>query len=172
MKTNLKWFLLFTILTITACSSIAVNYDYDTKADLSKYKTYNWMPSDNDAGVTDLTTRRIKAAVDRELKAKAYEMTENNPDFLVATHVKTKEKLRVTDWGYTGGFHYWSIGGGVDVRQTEEGSIIIDLVDAKSKNLFWRGMATSTVRPNLTAEKQEKLINRAVERVFEKAPQI
>jgi len=41
-------------------------------------------------------------------------------------------------------------------QHLQEGTVLLDFVDAKTKAMFWRGTATAIAEPGLEAEKQEK----------------
>ena len=69
------------------------------------------------------------------------------PDFRVALHTGQQSKVRVTDYGYGYGVGRWG-GGGLDVYQYQEGTLILDVVDAKTKKLMWRGTAIGVVNPS------------------------
>jgi len=69
-------------------------------------------------------------------------------------------------WGYYGGW-----GGGMGTAQTRvntyvEGTMVIDLFDAKTKKLVWRGIGTDSVSsdPKKNADK----IQKAAEKMFKK----
>jgi hypothetical protein len=51
-----------------------------------------------------------------------------------------------------------------------EGSLIIDIMDEKSKNLIWRGWAVAPIDRTYPPEQADKLINLAIEKVFRKFP--
>jgi len=146
-------------------------YDYDTKADFQHLKTFNWMPIPAKADVDRLNIERIKNAVNSQMAAKGFRKTRDNPDFLIASHVGQKQKVRVADWGYGYGPYggYWGPRG-VDVYKYEEGPLILDFVDTKSKKLIWRGSAKAQISANMTPEKREKLIAEAVQKILEKFP--
>ena len=69
--------------------------------------------------------------------------------------------------GYWGG--YWGPGG-TSTYEYEEGSLILDFVDAKSKKLIWRGAAKAEVNRVNTPEKAEKLISEAVQEILKNFP--
>ena len=69
-------------------------------------------------------------------------------------------------YGYGG---YWG-GGGVDVYQYTEGTLILDLIEAKSKQLVWRGMAQGTIDENASPEQRERRLNEAVMRMLANFP--
>ena len=105
-------------------------------------------------------------------------MVSSNPDFLIAEHLGKKDIVQVTDWGYKygkyGGNYRKHTGSWKDNRfstyQYEEGTLILDFVDAKSKELIWRGSANAKVQNVNTPEKSEKLINAAVKEILKKYP--
>jgi hypothetical protein len=158
------------VLTI-GCSTLSVQYDYDPQADFASLKTFDWLPAPVDAEVSGLTVKRIKNAVTSQLEARGFKETSEDPNFLIALHVGKKDRLAVTDWGYWGyDYLYW--GGGVDVYEYEEGTLIIDFVNARSKEPIWRGVARETLDPNPTPAKEEKRINEAVTKILKNFPPV
>jgi hypothetical protein len=163
------------------CSSISVNMDYDKEANFAALKTFDWIPQPtNVVGNVDvarmrndLVDKRIKSSVNNELAAKGYRQDSNNPDFLIAYHIGLKEKVDVNTYGY--GYaprgRYWGWGGSyVDVYQYEEGTLIVDFVEATKKELIWRGAGTKTLESNPTPEKIEQNIGKAVAKILKKFP--
>ena len=176
MKTFHAFWVLLLICLIISCASIyGVENDYDTQFDFANLKTYDWMQIPEKADIDSLSAQRVKKAVNAELKSKGLIMTSDNPDFLIAEHLGKKDKIQVTDWGYDYGPYdrYWDRypePGGVVVNEYEEGSLILDFVDAKSKKMIWRGAAKAVVDPSDTPEKREKLINEAVQEILKNFP--
>ncbi len=159
------------LLLLAACSSVSTNYDYDMSYDFSKLRTYRWadIPSRSDAD--PLVVQRVGTAVEAELRAKGYAQAEGTPDFLVATYVGRRTRIQVTDWGYGyGPWGRWYGGGGLDVYEYEEGTLIVDIVDNRSRKLVWRGTAVRTIDPQATPEEKTEHINEAVARIFESFP--
>ena len=140
MKAIHAFFVLFLMAFVVSCSTIyGVQYDYDKQADFESLKTYGWMTVPEKANIDSLNVERVKKAVNTELQAKGLMMTSNDPDFLIAEHLGKKDKVQVTNWGYGYGPHYggyrgghWGPGG-TTASEYEEGSLILDFVDAKSK---------------------------------------
>lgn len=115
--------------------------------------------------------QRVGTAVEAQLKAKGYVLAEGKPDFLVATYVGRRTRIQVTDWGY--GYAPragWYGGGGLDVYEYQEGTLVVDIVHARTKRLEWRGTAVGVVDPGTTPEDRTKRINKAVAKVFEDFP--
>jgi len=179
MKT-IKLFLALIFITYSlGCSPIYdVKHDYDQQVDFTTLKTYNWMPVPEQAGMNQLVIERVKNAVNAELKTKGLRLVANNADFLIAEHLGKQDKVQVTDWGYSysaygvyGGYRGGYGGpGGLSTYNYEEGSLILDFVDAKSKKLIWRGALKAEVQGIDSPEKSEALINRAVNEILKKYP--
>jgi hypothetical protein len=109
--------------------------------------------------------------VNAQLEAKGLEVTSESPDFSIATHIGKNQRINVTDWGYGyGPYGRYRGYSGVDVWEYEEGTLILDFVDADSKDLLWRGSAKAELRPAATPEKAQKLINEAAERILKNFP--
>ena len=79
--------------------------------------------------------------------------------------------VNVTDWGYSYPRYYGGWGGGnVDVTTYDEGTLIFDLIDYKTKQLVWRGSATAALASNPSPEQQEKNLQTVVQKVFAAYP--
>jgi hypothetical protein len=174
---NALFVLFFIGFTISCASIYGVQHDYDKQVNFANLKTYGWMPIPEKANINSLNVERVKNAVNAEMKAKGLMMTSDNPDFLIAEHLGKKDKVQVTDWGYGYGPHggywggYWGPGG-VSTYEYEEGSLILDFVDAKSKKMIWRGVAKAQIDSANTPDKKEKLINEAVHEILKKFPPV
>jgi hypothetical protein len=168
-----KHFCLFFILLAFAagCATVSVNYDYDPDVNFTNLKTFNWLPNPKSTTRHGLVLNRVKVAVKRELKSKGIVMVSDNPDFLIAIHGDKHSRTTITDWGYSPGRYgrYWGPRN-IDVYQYEEGTLILDFVDANIKELIWRGTATGIVDPDLSPEKRTEKINNAVMKILDKFP--
>jgi hypothetical protein len=56
------------------------------------------------------------------------------------------------------------------VEQIPVGTLIVDLVDAKRKELVWRGTATDTLKPEATAAEREAALSAAITKMLEVFP--
>ena len=96
------------LLLVAGCSSLSVSYDYDNNVDFAKYRSFAWMARPDmlaaDAAQAqqrnDLLDRRIRSAVEGELKARGLTPADSGPDLLVVYHVGLQDKIQVTDYGY------------------------------------------------------------------------
>ncbi|NMO13390.1 DUF4136 domain-containing protein [Pyxidicoccus fallax] len=174
-------------LMLAACSGIEVNTNYDPSAvqQLESYRTYAWLPTPEgkDPRVyNDLINNNLHQAVDRVLQGRGYRQVamDASPDFVIGWQGAIDSKLDAQTvnsyYGYGWGT-MWSpyYGGGVGVpytyvREYEEGTLILDIVDAKAKQLVWRGTAQAVVDENPTAQSSRERINEAVEEMLERFP--
>ena len=163
----------FLASSIISCSPIySVSYDSDENFDLIQISTYEWLPIPKEANINNLDEVRIKKAVNAELEAKGLMLTSNNPDFLIAADIITKEKLRITRRGYPYYYSYRAYHGSwsVDSYQYQEGTFILDFVKPASKNLIWHGAARVALDYANTPEKRDRLIKEAMQKILQNFP--
>ena len=164
------------ILAAMACSTVYdVQYDYDQETDFNGLRTYDWMPEPSDADIDELSIARVKKAVNAALTEKGFQMTSVNPDFFIAEHMGSKEKVQISNWGYAYGPYnrywggYWG-SGGVSEYRYEEGTLILDFVNAETNRLIWRGAAKAEIDRVNTPEKKDKLVAKAVDKILANFP--
>jgi Domain of unknown function (DUF4136) len=144
-----------------------VNTDFDPSANFAGYRTYAWTPGT--PSPNPLGEQRIHAAVDQQLAAKGFSMVSESPSVYIATHVVTKEQQQLNVTGFGGG-PFW--GGGIDTTARVEtytvGTLAVDMYDAKTKKLVWRGVGSGTASDK--ADKNTAKVDKALEKMFKKYP--
>lgn len=179
MKT-LKCFLLSALILVflTGCSSVRVVSDYDPKVNFGRYTTYAfYKPGIDKAKISDLDKRRILRCIEDEMKARGFVKSET-PDILVSLFTTERERVDVYTntfgWGYGGLYTPWvwgpGWGWGSNVSTRTEGSLYIDLIDAKSRQLVWQGRGTGTLGYANTIEKKEQRIREFVVQILKAYP--
>jgi hypothetical protein len=162
------------LFILGACSSIRVNSDYDKAVDFSQYNTYAFYKRGIDkVEISGLDKKRILNAIDAELTKKGMIKSEN-PDILVNIFTKERERIDVNQynagWGYGWGYgwnpYFW--GGRSYISSSTEGTLYIDLIDAKKKELVWEGEGVGYLTEN--REKKESLINKFVAEILAQFP--
>jgi len=170
------------LLVVVFSASLAwtqkVKVGYDKSADFGQFKTYAWIPRELPATMPLLATK-IQLDVDYELEQKGLRKVESNPDLLVTYQggVNANSAVAAHDPGFaaTGGIPppdstMW--GGSLSAPETQQqvqGTLVIDLVDAKRKQLVWSGRAKS----KLDYDKQSKMfdqVSKAITEIFKKYP--
>lgn len=166
-------------LIMSSCSSVKVASDYDRGADFSSYKSFAFYKTGIDkAEISDLDKRRILRAIEKEMLAKGFTKSEE-PDLLVSIFTKAQQRVDVYNnaWGWgawgPGWGPAWGPGWGWGWNQPTattrtEGSLFIDLIDAKKKELVWQGLGRGYLSDNL--EKKEDRIREFVTKIMELYP--
>ncbi|MGB0892531.1 MAG: DUF4136 domain-containing protein [Flavobacteriaceae bacterium] len=162
--------LLVFILIFISCSSVRVITDYDTQTDFEEYKTFAFYKKGIDkAPISDLDKKRIMRAIEAEMLAKGFRKS-NNPDLLVSIFTKSREKINVTDNRFGTYWYPWYYGvNQVRVTQRTEGTLFIDFIDKKKKELIWQGIGTGALRMQNVKKKEER-VKEFVKEVLEKYP--
>jgi len=174
------------LLLLVGCSSLDVTTDYDPATDFTAYKTYAWyageMPAEDALAKNPLIKKRAISAMDKELTAKGFKLTEGDPDFVVIMHAGTKEKMQVTStggYGYGGygygGYGYGGWGGGgmsnTNVSYYDEATVIVDIADFVKKELVWRGTGTGVLSTKQkTAEESQQTADEVIQRIMQDFP--
>lgn len=159
--------ILIFIIGLASCSSMLVNTDYDPSYDFSKLKTYYWVPNPTIREQNRLFEKHFQKIMGEKLAEKGITLDETNPDFLIAYYGNVQRKIDVQNWGY----RYPGWYGGLEVYQYDEGTMVVDFVDAKTKDLIYRGTVKAEVnRGSMDAEKRQKRITEAVEKILKNFP--
>ncbi len=160
------------ILTLTSCSSVRVAADYDRSADFNTYKTFAFFKDGIDkAKISDLDKRRILRAIESELLAKGFSKSET-PDLLVNIFTKERQEVNVYNQGW--GMYGWGWGWGpmgwnqTNVTNSTRGTLYIDLIDAKKKELVWQGIGQGYLTSRM--DRKEERIREFVTSVLAKYP--
>ena len=156
---------------------VQVDHTVNDEADLSGYRTYGWVPLSetvNVAGADINTLTSMKIAFTDALEEKGYERAGDNPEMLVALYVARRQKILSAEWGLNYSIHptvwdgYW-MERRVSVREMEEGSIVLDIIDAES-GLVWSGTAQALLKPGASGEERNRRIDEAVAKLLERLP--
>lgn len=172
MKT-VKLLSLLGLFILSSCSSVSVNTDFDKKANFASYKTYAYTKSSIDKlEISDLDKKRILYAIDDAMPTKGFTKSEN-PDVLISLFTKERERVTMYNnmgWGYGYGYGWGMMGGYNRSYTTLEGTLYLDIVDAKTKELIWQGNGTGYLTTN--SEKKEARIAEFVNKILEKYPPV
>jgi hypothetical protein len=133
------------VFVVAGCATISVTSDHDPAVDFSSYKTYAFVPRVGSGVRSPLMLKRVQAAIDSVLATKGYGKSTTNPDFLVALHGATQDKVNITDYGYHSVGPYWGGARTVDVHHYTEGTLVIDIIDIQKRELAWRGTGTGVI---------------------------
>lgn len=174
-----------------ACAPMPkVGYDFDRSADFSAYHSYAWLSADQektgdrraDSSTVDM---RIRIAVGTQLRLKGYEaLAAGKPDFYVAYHVGLKDSSpNISTQYYSDGMAGHAFAHSADTRTASgstpasnempsylTGSLLIDIIDAASQKLVWRGTAAGEVDPGLTSQQRDERTKAIVQKLLSNFP--
>lgn len=159
-------------LLLPGCNPTYISHDYDSDADFSQYETFAWYEqttmtegTPRNVQQSSLLEARIKRAVNDGLAAKGLRLVESDPDLVLAYHVGVQDitEIRTTGTGYGWDRH-------TRADQFQEGTFFLDMMDAGTERLVWRGIAEGVIDENPTPEKINKEVNDMVSRLLDKYP--
>jgi len=154
-----------TISMIAAAQQVSVNYNHDRS--FAQYHTYAWGSNNANQIRNSILAQAAQQDINASLQSKGLQMVEENqnPDLIVTSNGGLKQETSWSAWGMRG------IGGGmggITPQQNVEGTLIVDLYDAKTQSLVWRGIAEDTLKNN--GNKNQEMVEKAVEKMFKHWP--
>ncbi len=157
-------FLLILPLFFSSCSSLKVTADYDPAADFTQYKTFSFLPWNlqSDEILTDRDKERFRNAVGYEMQRVGYKYDPANADLTINIFIIVDQKTGTSTYadyyssGIGVGYYYGPWGsnyaGGVSAFTVmhsydyEDGTLILDVLDVKKKQIAWQGIAKKTLK--------------------------
>lgn len=117
---------------------------------------------------------RMQQSLENELKAKGYRLAQGEtPDFYVTYYPIYRERAytTTTHWGWGWGWRPWY--GNVATSQVhhyEEGTLVVEIRDAKSNQMVWHGAAVGALTDLDNPEDADEVVQREVKRLLERFP--
>ncbi len=178
------------VVLVSACSSVKVTTDYDKSVDFSKFKTFEYFgwAQESDKILNRFDKERIEKAFGEEFKKRGLQYVESNGDLIVTLYIVVEQKTQTTahttntgmGYGYGGYYGYgpsygWGPSMGMGSSNTTYsdydyvvGTLVIDVYDAKAKQLVWESVGTKTVDDNPNT--RDENIPRAVAAIMKPYP--
>ena len=153
------------ISTIAAGQQVSVNYNHSQS--FAQYHTYAWGSTNANKLQNSILAQVAEQDINSALQAKGLQMVQENqnPDLIVTGNGGLKQQTSYSAWGMRG------IGGGmggITPEQNVEGTLIVDLYDAKNQSLVWRGIAQNTLNNN--GNKNQQMVQKAIQKMFKQWP--
>jgi hypothetical protein len=171
MNIMMRLLLVIPLLAFAAgCSTVRATSEYNTDIEFAHFHAYAWLAPPDESDTKSPVADYAREMVDEGLKAKGYAPDDESPDFLIALHVGAGKSIDVSTWGYAYGakpyyhdFHVPHEGTPRDhidfeyifdmKRHTYSvGTLIVDFIHGETREMVWRGAATSVVEPSLPPE--------------------
>jgi len=168
---------IISLFIFASCATIKVEADYDTSGDFTQYKTYAFYKKGIEkVDISDLDKRRIIKAIEQEMLAKGF-TTSKNPDIVINIFAKSTKKVTVHNDFY-GGYYwrpyyyygsYYGMNYGNHVSEYDEGTLFIDFIDNKKKELVWQGVGKGALNMN-NAKKKDEIVKEFVKQIIAQYP--
>jgi hypothetical protein len=170
MKIQRMVFATVSIVLLLATAAVAdVKTDYDRNADFSRYKTYSWEKVQT---ADPLWVDRIKEAVDAQLAMKGWTRVESGGQVaIIAIEMNRNQRTLNTFYDNFGRGCRWGGGFGnatTTVDTYKVGTLVVDLFDANTEKLIWRGSSSDTLSDK--SDKNIKNLDKDVQKMFDHFP--
>ena len=169
------------------CSGIQTSQDYDQATDFQSLQTVAWatteQPKTGDERIDNpFRDTRIRKAIQNQLEKKGLIFkADQTPDVLVRYQYTIRQRIDSAGSGSSIGFGIGSYGsrGGIaigtgtgnnNLREIDEGTLVIDLVSPESDSLLWRGSGTQRFEEYDNPQKATQVIDTLVESIMKQFP--
>jgi uncharacterized protein DUF4136 len=185
MQTRMRQLTLGIGLIVAAgCAGQQVTTDYSPATSFSQYKTFALVSAPDTTAAQQLLDQRVRNAVQAQLTTKGLTLADREKaDLYVGYGMVDKTHRQVytynDGWGWGGGWGWrywrWGVAWPMTVqRQIEtytDGTVVVNLVDAKTKKVVWEGEVPDVVNlPVDNPVRATKEVDAAVTKLFTKYP--
>lgn len=171
-----KWSAIaLTGVLVTACAPMRVR-SYDVPhTTVAAYRTYDWAGGDlGSTGDPRLDSNRffverVQQTADAELRRRGYERIGTAaPDLMLHIHARVVQRLDTSELDRT---HGRCLQEGCRTYLFDEGTLLIDFVDARTDALVWRGWAEGSLDGVVDDQAwMNRVIDKAVTAIFGRLP--
>jgi hypothetical protein len=152
------------VLTLAACTSVPrIHTAVSPAGGIGGLHTFSILPVPRHLGGGESSSapmlgnsaanRALRNALLQGFTRRGYTVADSSPDFAVAYYATTKDKLDIMRWDY--GYPWWprwwrgwgSRGPVGPMEETEyaAGTVVVDVIDSKTRELLWRGKGLASV---------------------------
>ena len=163
-------------LALTGCATMNVSSHIERGVDFAQFETWDFGPADalptgdprldNNPFFKDY----LEGAIGRHLEARHYlRATGGTPDLLVHYHANISKTFDINGTDSRYGYCYDNCE--PVINEYEQGTIVLDVVDARTNRMVWRGWAQEAIDGII--DNQDRLrreVNEAVTRMMERFP--
>jgi hypothetical protein len=167
-----------TSLAVASCApTIVVSSHVEHGLNFSKYRSFNWGPADalptgdprldKDPYFKD----RVQGAVEKQLATRGIELTSSGtPELLIHYHANIRERLDIDHIDRVHGYYDAQSAPPATISY-DAGTLVLDIIDARTNRLIWRGWAQHSVEDMLhDPDRMARTINEAVTRMLKRLP--
>ncbi len=150
---------------IAVGQQVSVNYNHS--ANFAQYHTYAWGSNNANEIRNSILAQVAHQDIDSAMQGKGLQLVQEsqNPDIILTANGGMRQQTSYSAWGMRG------IGGGmggITPEQNVEATMVVDLYDAKTQSLIWRGIAQNTLNNN--GNKNQEMVQKAITKMFKQWP--
>ena len=157
------------LLLILAAPLVAqqVSVNYVKGQDFTRFHTYAWGEENTNQIRNSILAQVAKTDIETAMASKGLTKVQKteNPDLILLASGGSKQQTSYSAWGTGPRFGGMAT---ITPQQSTEGTLIVNLYDAKAKQLVWRGIAQGTLSNN--GDKNQNLVHKAVQKMFKQYP--
>ena len=166
-----------TVLGLIPAAGVAqkVSDESNKATSLAKLRTYSLKPA---TGAKDpLVNERVTNAIARGLSGRGVRVNDEDPDFQIipSLTIQTTPQVNAYNNGWGPPAWYWASGWGVTnvaVQNVQYDTLVIDMVDARTGQLLWRGKGVRQVNPRWKPDKADRETNEIVMKILRNFPPV
>jgi hypothetical protein len=159
------------VFSILPAAAQKAHVDFDHACDFSHYQTYRWAGPPDLGNFNQLMQERVVGFVDEALSARRLKRVETGGDLLLSCRMDVRQQDVFTT--FSDGFGWGWDGWGSSISTTTVqpwffGTLTVDLVDARRKQLVFEGVSTASIssKPDHNTKRYAKVVNK----IFDKYP--
>jgi hypothetical protein len=154
------------------CATMTVSSHIERDVTFTDFLTYDWGPADNfpvgDPRLDNnpLFVDYLQGAIEKQLAKKGYERAlTGDPDLLVHYHASVSQKVDVYEADQRYGYCYGNCQ--PEIVDYEQGTLVVDIVDARTSKVVWRGWAQDVMNGVIDDQQRlEKQVDDGVTRMM------
>ena len=158
------------LMACVAASGQDVRTNYMPGTDFSKYHTYKWVAVEGGAHPNQIVDAQIKQSVESQLMSKGMTKTESSvADLYVGYQIAVDKEKQWNGFGMGGGLRWGGMASATS-STISVGTLVLDMYDPSTKQLVWTGRATKTIDPSSSQEKNQKNLDKAMQKLLKSYP--
>lgn len=144
---------------VLLAAGAATSVEYDAQVDFSRYTTWSWhrvvTPAEN-----SVVDKRIREAIEKGLTGRDISRIDGGGTLLVSYHASKTTEIGLEP--------IRNLSAPAGVRYAEKGALVVELLDADSGRVVWRGLVSGALKhePSFVPDQ----VAAAVEALLEKFP--
>ncbi|HYW03501.1 MAG TPA: DUF4136 domain-containing protein [Gammaproteobacteria bacterium] len=165
---------LLAAIALTGCAGVPVNTDFEHGAPFARLHTFTWRAPASRTGKStpvwdnEIFGQRVARAVRADLTSQGYKSVHPpRADFIVTYSTAQRERMR----GSSVGFGYWTgpwfLDQSVAFQSYQENTLILDVIDARTGQLIWRGWSSGIIDED---HMDTKTVTRVVDAILKEFP--